>query len=184
MDGDREKAIKDLKAVVEVLEINAEAFLNNKRAAYRAVAAQLRGLLCEMTSPLRRLFSDVTFHPLIKSAALSLDVKPTFVVRGEIRFDGKGNAKLMSLFDEGAERIPLDEWLKQPLFNERITIWQLIKSVADKEGVHFDKEYDPTLETTNDIRILLTPIHEDYIVSIGSYVGSVLKSHLIHFKLL
>lgn len=69
-----------------------------------------------------------------------------FRMPGRVHFPGKGDPKIQTLFDERKTPIPLKEWLEQGLFNINITIRQLIKSVADKEGVHSDKEYDQTLK--------------------------------------
>ncbi|TKJ46349.1 hypothetical protein CEE34_09040 [Candidatus Aerophobetes bacterium Ae_b3a] len=43
------------------------------------------------------------------------------------------------------------EWLDQGLFNINITIRQLIKSMANKEGAHSDPKYDPTLRFTKSV---------------------------------
>jgi hypothetical protein len=66
--------------------------------------------------------------------------------------------------------IPLEDWLDQPLFNERITIRDLIRSVSDKESVHSDRRYNETLLFTKSVKLSDEDMHKQHIVAIGEYL--------------
>ncbi len=95
-----------------------------------------------------------------------------------VRFDGKGGSKIEALFDERRQPIELEEWLDQDLFNQNITIRQLIKPVRHKESAHSDKNYDETLKFTKSIKLANEDIHIKFIVAIGEYVLKLLKMAL------
>jgi len=61
------------------------------------------------------------------------------------------------------------------LFNINITIRQLIKSVANKEGAHSDPKYDPTLRFIKSVKLVDQDIHIKFIVAIGEYILKWLK---------
>jgi len=87
-----------------------------------------------------------------------------------VEFDGKGNSRILQLFDYNLPLIDVTVWLEQPLFNKKITIKKLIKSVADKESVHSDKEYDETLRFTRSIKLVDEDIHIQHIIALGEYI--------------
>jgi hypothetical protein len=56
-----------------------------------------------------------------------------------------GKTTFILLFSKNKELMNLDEWLDQIFFKEKITIRELIKSVANKEAAHADINYNKTL---------------------------------------
>ncbi|HCM42748.1 MAG TPA: hypothetical protein DIS66_05510 [Candidatus Omnitrophica bacterium] len=68
------------------------------------------------------------------------------------------------------------DWLNQPLFNEEITVGELVRSVADKEGAHSDPDYNDTLRVTYAFHSPFNGYaHQEYIVYIGEYILYMLK---------
>ncbi len=104
-------------------------------------------------------------------------IKNAFVVHlpAIVEFDGRGGSKIIRLFDESREPIELTEWLEQDLFNPKIKIGELIKSVADKLGKHSDPDYNDTLNYTRSIKVANEDIHIGYIIGIGEYVLKLIK---------
>ena len=91
-------------------------------------------------------------------------------------FDGKGGSRITELFDQKAEPIPLQDWLDQEFFSEKITIKELIRSVADKVSAHSDKDYNDTLELTRRIKLVGEDVHKQHIVAIGEYVLGIMTA--------
>jgi hypothetical protein len=188
------KALDDLKHSINILEANIQLFHNGNISAYRVVAVQLRLLLYDgqngENSLIPRVFSNVKLHPLVGSITKEQDEEwkkkfghsfkdgLVFQMPAMVSFDGKGGSRIQKLFDEGMEPIGMEEWLDQDLFNERITIRQLIKSVANKESAHSDRDYDDTLRFTKSIKLVDQDIHIKFIVAIGEYILKLLKMGL------
>lgn len=183
-----DKRLNDFKDTIIVLEKSIELFYQGYSAFYRVIANQLRLLLCDTqrkkdNSLLPRLFIGVKLHPMrglltkeAKEALPFLHGKGEFFqIPAQISFDGKGGSKIEVLFDEGKPRIPLADWLDQGIFNEKITVRELIRSVSDKEAVHSDKDYNETLKTTRSIKLVTEDIHIKFIVAIGEYILKDLK---------
>lgn len=178
----RSKLLTDYQSSLNILEGNIELFHKGNRATYRVIATHLDILLIGEKSLMMQLFSSSAFHPLkgyiskeeddayIKKFGHSLKDGLVFQSPAIIDFDGKGGSKIIALFDEDRMPLVLDIWLDQPLFNDEITIRELIKSIRDKEGAHSDKEYNNTLKFTKSIGLIDKDIHEQYIVAVGEYV--------------
>jgi len=105
-----------------------------------------------------------------------------FQMPATVRFNGKGGSRLEVLFDEHRQPIKLKEWLDQDLFNQKITIRQLIKSVRHKEAGHSAIDYDETLKFTKSIKLVNEDIHLKFVVAIGEYVLKILKSKTLEIK--
>ena len=79
-------------------------------------------------------------------------------------------------FDSEGDRLSIVDWLNQPLFNEEITVGELVRSVADKEGAHSDPDYNDTLRVTYAFHSPFNGYaHQEYIVYIGEYILYMLK---------
>lgn len=149
---------------------------------------QLWLLLCDgKKSLVPRIFQNVNLHPLFgyiteeedeeykRKFGHSFKEGLVFQMPAIVTFDGKGGSSIELLFDERRLPIELEEWLDQDLFNQKITIRQLIKSVRNKEAAHSDKDYDDTLAFTKSIKLVNEDIHIKFIVAIGEYVLKFLR---------
>lgn len=187
---DVDKANRDLRASLNIIKANSELVHRGHADCYRVIAGELRKLLCDGRSTLApKVLSDLQFHPLISRLRESGIVDPShglivpasavrFYMPGVLNFDGKGGCTAQVLFDERANAIPLESWLEQPLFQCKLTIRELIRSVADKEGVHSDAEYNETLQLTRSIILPNGEIHTKYILWIGEYVAKIIASRM------
>ena len=185
------KAIDDLKHSINILEGNIRLFHDGNISAYRVIAGQLWLLLCDgKNSLVPRVFQNVKLHPLWGSITKEEDEEYkrkfghsmkeglVFQMPALVSFDGKGGSRIERLFDERRQPIQLEEWLDQDLFNQKISIRQLIKSVRHREAAHSDKDYDETLKFTKSIKLVDEDIHIKFIVAIGEYVLKLLKTAL------
>jgi len=182
------KAIDDLKHSINILEGNIKLFHEGNISVYRVIAGQLWLLLCDgKNSLVPRVFENVKLHPLLgyvtkeedeewkRKFGHSIKEGLVFQVPAMVSFNGKGGSRIEVLFDERRQPIELEEWLDQDLFNQKITIRQLIKSVRHKEAAHSDKDYDDTLKFTKSIKLVNQDIHIKFVVAIGEYVLKLLK---------
>jgi len=183
------KAMNDLEHSMNNLEGNIGLFHEGNIAAYRVIAVQLWLLLCD--EPLvPRVLQDVKLHPLQgyitkerdeelkKKSGHSIKEGLVFQMPAMVSFNGKGGSRIEMLFDERRQPIELEEWLDQDLFNQKITIRQLIKSVRHKEAAHSDKDYDETLKFSKSIKLVNEDIHIKFIVAIGEYILKILKNEI------
>ena len=166
-------------ATRDVLSANIEMFHVGKRELYRVVAGELRKLTCDGKSTLlKRMFPNIKMH-LIQGALNKMqeDLQEglEFIIPSTVYFDGKGGSRITSLFNMHSEKIPLNQWLDQPLFNKAITIRNLIRSVSDKESVHSDKEYNETLLFTKSVKLVSEDMQKQHIIAIGEYVLSMME---------
>lgn len=165
------KAIEDLKASRSILSANIRLFHEGSHDLYRVIAVELRKLLCDgKNSLVPRLFSNPRFHPLKGRLPDHLKEELVLQIPAMIQFDGKGGSRIVKLFDETAQPIPLEEWLMQDLFNKEITINELIRSVADKESAHSDPNYNETLAFTRGVKLVDEDLRKQHIVAIGEYI--------------
>ena len=183
------KSIHDLEASLAVMRDNIELFHRGRVHSYRVLASELRKLLCDgrkrSDSLLPRIFDTTRFHPLIGYISKEQDeeYKKRFgasqldglvlQIPMQISFDDTGKPSVDRLFNLAAVPLELEEWLQQPLLNERITIRELIRSVADKESAHSDMDYNDTLRVAKMVRIVDEDVHLKIIVAIAEYILSV-----------
>jgi len=179
----RQKLMEDYKATLDNLQGNIELFNKGNKAAYRVVAVQLHLLLCGKNPIVSRVFTSSALHPLRGSMNKEIAKDLIFHSPALIEFDGQGNSKIISLFDENKAPLSLTEWLEQPLLNNTITIRQLIASIRDKEAAHVDLEYDKTLSFTKTIKLPDDDLQDKYIIAIGEYVLKSLRSINDHFEI-
>lgn len=67
------------------------------------------------------------------------------IMLGQLSIDKNGLSNFQLTFARSQTLISVEEWVKQPFFNVKFTVWELIKSVADKEAAHSDIDYDQNL---------------------------------------
>jgi len=185
------KAKNDLNDSINILEDNVRLFHNGRIAAYRVIAVQLRLLLCDRNPLIPRVLKTVRLYPLLgyitkeendewkRKLGHSMKEGLVFQMPAMVHFDGKGGSRIEVLFDEGKQPIELEEWLDQDLFNKDITIRELIKSVANKEGAHSDPDYNETLKFTKSVKLVDEDIHIKFIVAIGEYILKTIKQQYI-----
>ena len=184
----RSKVIDDLRDSMNNLESNIKSFHEGNTSAYKVVAVQLWFLLCDgKNSLVPRVFQSVKLHPLWgymteeeneewkRKFGHSYKEGLVFQMPAIVSFNGKGGSRVELLFDERRRPIELEEWLDQDLFNQKITIRQLIKSVRHREAAHSDKDYDETLKFTKSVKLVNQDIHIKFIIAIGEYVLRFLK---------
>ena len=179
---------------MNILEGNIRLFHEGNISVYRVIAGQLWLLLCDKNPLVPRLFQNVKLHPLLDYITKEEDEKRkrefghsikeglVFQMPAMVRFNGKGGSRIEVLFDEHRQPIELKEWLDQDLFNQKITIRQLIKSVRHKEDAHSDNDYDETLKFSKSIKLVNEDIHLKFVVAIGEYVLKILKSKTLEVK--
>lgn len=171
----RQKAWEDLIAILDNTEDSIKLYRNGRKNAYRSTAVGLNTLLCDENSVLLRIFPQARLHSLNGFAA-KLTEKQSYLLKdlafsppGKLVFDGKGNAQIQDLFYKG-QLLPINQWLTQPLINQKITIKEFIKSIADKEGKHSDPDYNDTLKLTKPVSLASKEMNPELIVTIGEYV--------------
>lgn len=176
------KDIEDYLASRDILKSNIHGFHQGSRELYRVVAGELRKLLCDgNNSLLPRVIPGLSLLPLL----VCLDDFPTdglvFLMPSVVSHNNATGPTVRSLFDFNEQYIPLKDWLEQVLFPPKITIRMLIRSVADKESAHADREYNETLKMTRSFFIFDEEVHKAHIVAIGEYILWVLESHIKRF---
>ncbi len=141
---------------INILENSLKMIHEGNRAFYKVVAVELRTLLCDTT---RR-------HNNILDISLAPRLAPRLALH-PLEQDGSFNRSLA--------RIPLAEWLEQPLptgLESPITIRELIRKVCDQEGgAHVDPKADSGLPEELDSAAWIT--------AIGSYAAPELKAALL-----
>jgi len=188
------KARDDLKDSMNILEGNIRLFYEGNISVYRVIDGELWLLLCDKNPLVPRLFQNVKLHPLLdyitkekdeewkRKFGHSIKEGLVFQMPAMVRFNGKGGSRIEALFDERRQPIELKEWLDQDLFNQKITIRQLIKSVRHKEAAHSDNDYDETLKFSKSKKLVNEDIHVKFIVAIGEYVLRFLKAKTLEIK--
>lgn len=142
---------KDLLNSFELLNTYLHGYEEGNLLLYLPISVELRKFLCETKpSPLiSRVIPNFKLHKLHFSGILE---NTPSLLDGLVNFMpgilnvSTNNTTLFTLsFASNEEKIDLDRWVNQIFFKEGLTIRDLVKSVADKEGAHSDKNYDTTL---------------------------------------
>jgi hypothetical protein len=173
------KTADDFRASLAILKANLGLFEEGARDVYRVIAVELRKLMCDRPRPLLlRVFREVHLHKLHLTGLLeecpSLAVGLVNYIPGRLTCDANGRAVFRLLFDKSKARLSLKEWIQQPCFNREITIHELIKSVADKEGAHADPDYNTTLRHTRQWKLIDDASHTMVVCGISRYLLDVL----------
>jgi hypothetical protein len=169
------KTKEDFRASKAILKANLDLFEGGARDVYRVIAVELRKLMCDRPQPLLlRVFREVPLHKLYLTELL--DLSPSLAagldnhIPGRLTCDTDGRAVFRLLFAKSKARLPLKEWIQQPCFNPKITIYDLIKSVADKQGAHADPDYNETLRHARLWRLIDDESHTMVVCGIATYL--------------
>jgi hypothetical protein len=178
------KSLHDLEASLAVISSNVTAYYAGNVHAYRPVAVELRKLLCDTqaktdNSLIKRLYPYFRLRPLSDNQN-RIDKHTVLYIPGRMSFDGKGGSNMSELFNEAAPSLSLDAWLEQRLFDYATTIREFIRSVADKEGAHSDKSYNPILRKTKSVALANNALVASAILSIGRCVVKALAIQLVN----
>jgi len=146
-----DKNKQDLINSFKLLETHIKTYEEGNFLVYQPMAVELRKLLCETNAYplLDRVIPNFKLHKL--NFAKILENTPSLleglqnVMPGRLEILNKTVPVLTLLFSKGMEQMSVDDWMNQIFFKEEITIRELVKSVADKEGAHSDKNYNDTL---------------------------------------
>lgn len=144
------KEQRDFRNSITLLKSYLDVYQNGNVLMYLPMAVELRKLLCEkQPSPLvLRVVPGIKLYRLhtdnLFKSNPDLLAKLEHSMPGRIDLSKEPTTFNLS-FAETQEKMNLDQWLDQMFFNEGITIRELIKSVADKEAAHADKNYNTTL---------------------------------------
>jgi len=68
---------------------------------------------------------------------------------GQLTVSTNGNYQFELSFAQSETLMSIDDWMQQPVLSPKISVRELIKSVADKEGAHSDPDYNETLVKAN-----------------------------------
>tara|TARA_B100002051_G_scaffold20339_1_gene15941 strand:+ start:171 stop:767 length:597 start_codon:yes stop_codon:yes gene_type:complete len=176
-----EKNKQDLKNSFTLLETHIGTYEAGNFLTYQPMAVELRKLLCETNpSPLiNRIIPDFKLHKLhfvkILENTPSLLNGLQNVMPGRLEVINETIPIFTLLFSKEMEEMSVDEWVDQILFKEQITIRELIRSVANKEGAHSDKNYNDTLLHCRSWSFNETESHILGIYAISKYVLAVFK---------
>ncbi|MFA5132450.1 MAG: hypothetical protein WC444_03975 [Candidatus Paceibacterota bacterium] len=171
-----DKNKKDLLNSFELLNTYLHGYEEGNLLLYLPVSVELRKLLCETNpSPLiSRVIPNFKLHKLHFSEILentpSLLSGLVNFMPGSLKVSDNNTTLFTLLFAHNKEEIDLDKWVNQIFFKEGLTIRDLIKSVADKEGAHSDKNYDTTLIHCNNWVVNDTGCHILGIYAITKYL--------------
>jgi hypothetical protein len=188
-----EKLKSDFESSHENLRDCIELFHSGRRSQYQLAAAILRKLLCDLsekafleekTNPslLPKLIKDIllprigeNMTPFGDKNSLSREdiLAYSIYIPGLIQTTENGKSKILQLFQENASLLNLHDWLNQIVMivnDEVITVYQLIKSVADKEAVHSDNDYNETIKSSKHFIAGDDESHQIYIIAIAELI--------------
>lgn len=169
------KSLSDIRASFSVIASNIKDYYKGNKHVYRPIAVELRKLLCDTNkgddiSLLKRLFPDFRLRPLYGSKD-KVDKYTVLYIPGVIYSDGKGFSKIQELINENAQSLLIDDWLNQKLIDDTTTVRDFIRSVADKEGAHADREYNEILKKTKTVKISTNwALCDQFIIVISRYI--------------
>ena len=170
------KVAQDFLDCLSVLQTNLVAFDGGPAASYRVLATELRKLLCDKAGStlLPRVFRDPRLHKFhwtkLVEQRSSIADKLVFQQPGSLETHPGKQPRFELKFATPTEVMPLDDWLQQPMFNSKITVRELIKSVADKEGAHADPDYNETLLFAKGVKFVEDDSHQHAIAAIARYL--------------
>jgi hypothetical protein len=64
---------------------------------------------------------------------------------GQLTVSTNGNYQFELSFAQSETLMSIDDWMQQPVLSPKISVREIIKSVADKERAHSDPDYNETL---------------------------------------
>lgn len=173
------KSEEDFVASIRLLDAALELYDKGLKDAYRAVATELRKLLCDRNSLLPRVHPSCRLHKLhcteVLESCPSLVDGLQLIMPGRLTISANGDYKFQLLFAKTRALMSITDWVQQPIFSPKITIHELIRSVADKEGVHSDPDYNETLIKAKLVKYVRDDSHIPCIIAIGKYLRAWLQ---------
>jgi hypothetical protein len=169
-----EKTEQDFQSSIIMIRHLLELYNSGTKEAYRTISVELRKLLCDKNALLPRARPDFKLHKLHWTEVLektpSLREGLVMIMPGRLKIEENGNSTFQLTFTQSKSLITVKEWISQPILNVNITVWELIKSVADKEGAHSDPDYDSTLLFSKLVHYVKDESHIPTIVAIADYL--------------
>lgn len=168
------RLLEHLNASIETIGNNVEAHYKGSKYAHRTVAGELRKLLCDSkhkkdNSLIPRCFPKIQFGILNGPPDWIFDLD-AFSTAGTVQTFANGEAEINQLFNHFEDSLFLAEWLNQKVFHKTITLKEIIKSVADKEGVHADTDGNDVLSFINRNKFGNRPFSSTTIIAIARYI--------------
>ncbi len=176
-----DKNKQDLINSFKLLETHIATYETGNFLVYQSMAVELRKLMCE-TNPsplLTRVIPDFYLHKL--NFTKNLENTPSLLkglqhlMPGRLEVINQKIPVFTLLFSNEKKQMPLGDWVNQIFFKEEITIWKLIRSVADKEAAHSDENYNDTLLHCKSWSFNQTESHILGIYAISRYVLAVFR---------
>lgn len=168
------KSEEDFQASIHIILGALEMYDSGLKDAYRIIATELRKLLCDKNPLIPRVHPSFKLHKLHWTEVLentpSLIDGLVVMMPGRLSVTSNGTYHFQLTFAKSATLIEPLEWVKQPLLSPSITIRELIKSVADKEGAHSDPDYNETLVQAKIVKYVQDDSHIPTIVALGDYL--------------
>ena len=173
MSSNISKSEADFRASLRILSKAVNDYIGGFEDAYRTVAVQLRLLLCDRNPLLPRVRPDLQLHKLkwteILEGMPSLAEGLAIMMPGQLTFSGGGLSYFELLFAKSG-LLPVNRWIEQPFFSPHVTVVEIIKSVADKEGAHSDPSFNDTLLEAKVVKYVDVESHIPGIIAIGQYL--------------
>jgi len=168
------KSETDFLASLTVLEAAITMYHCGVVDSYRLVATELRKLLCDRNALLTRVRPGFQLHKLHWTEML--ETRPSlmnglnYIMPGRLSVSQDGTSHFELTFAQSGALMDVEHWIEQPLFSADITVRELIKSVADKEGAHSDPDFNETLVHAKLVKYMRDDSHKPTIIAIGEYV--------------
>jgi hypothetical protein len=115
------------------------------------------------------------YEDLKKKTGIDMNARIILQIPGTVESTNGKYTKLKNIFSRYGDFLPIKEWLEQPFLNRNISLRDFIKSVADKESVHSDREYDNTLKLAKSAHLGSEEMHKQTIIAIGEYILEVIE---------
>jgi len=169
------KSKEDFLASLEIIKESIKHYDEGQVNFYRVVATELRKLLCDKDPLILKIYPNIYFHKFHSTKLL--EDNPNLKDDLRILLPGQiGGLHFIPKFVGQNDLLNLSDWLSQPiLIYGEINIFNLIKSVADKEGAHSDKEFNETILLSKLIKFNDTDSYKSIIVGIGEYIINLIK---------
>ena len=177
-----EKSYKDLNSSIGLIELHLSNYYDGHTDCYKSISVELRKLLCDSNPLLPRVYSDFKLHKFHSTKLFeshpNLAEGNLLTIGGRICKKENETTTFKLLFDKSFEIMDVKDWIYQSILTSKITIKELIKSVADKEGAHSDPNYNDTLNLTKSLMFIDIESQVAIIIGIAEYVLSVYKNYI------
>jgi len=180
MQKSKEELFKDFVDCLKQIQLNIDCYSDKNDFPYKSVSVQLRILLCDQNPLYKKLFPNLKLHPILRGGMNNLpqSLKDSCVLflPARTRFFGDGRpCKIEALFDKNSKQLLLvEDWLDQTLlvlYKTPITIRDLIRSVADKDGgAHVDSKPNLVLIKGARMKINGQKGYIYYLMAIAKYI--------------